>query len=108
MQSGAEPNSFAGDDTPSDGGVSGRLWTFAPDEFTVNCSMAALLSERFGTMWATGSRRSYDQHQVAGNFDTAGSGRAASSPRRSSVSRRAHRLRRQLAADGVLVRSSAS
>ena len=69
-----EPNSFAGDDDAvGRRAVKGRLVDPShPDEFTVNRSMAALLSERFGTR--VGDRfqvRSYDQHQVAGNFDTA-------------------------------------
>lgn len=68
-----EPNSFAGDDDAlGRRAVDGRLVDPGhPDEFTVNRSMAALLSELFGTR--IGDRfqvRSYDQDQVAANFDT--------------------------------------
>ena len=68
-----EPNSFAGDDDAVGRRViDGRLVDPShPDEFTVNRSMAALLSERFGTR--VGDRfqvLSYDQDQVAANFDT--------------------------------------
>ena len=68
-----EPNSFAGDDDAvGRRAVEGRLVDPGhPDEFTVNRSMATLLSERFGTR--VGDRfqvRSYDQDQVAANFDT--------------------------------------
>ena len=68
-----EPNSFAGDDDAvGRRAVEGRLTDPSnPDEFTVNRSMASLLSERFGT--SVGDRFhvvSYDQAQVASNFDT--------------------------------------
>jgi ABC-type lipoprotein release transport system permease subunit len=68
-----EPNTFAGDDDAvGRRAVQGRLTDPShPDEFTVNRSMASLLSERFGTR--IGDRFqvvSYDQDQVAANFDT--------------------------------------
>jgi len=69
-----EPNTFAGDDDAvGRRAVQGRLTDPSrPEEFTVNRSMASLLSERFGTR--IGDRFqvvSYDQAQVAANFDTA-------------------------------------
>jgi hypothetical protein len=69
-----EPNTFAGDDDAvGRRAVEGRLTDPAhPNEFTVNRSMASLLAERFGTR--VGDRFqvvSYDQGQVAANFDTA-------------------------------------
>ena len=68
-----EANPFAGDDDALGArAVEGRLTDpDSPNEFVVNRAMAALLKERFGTrVGDTFQVASFDQAQVAANFDS--------------------------------------
>ena len=68
-----EPNPFAGDDDAfGTRAVEGRLTDPAePNEFVVNRAMATLLRDRFGTRIGDSFQvASFDQAQVAANFDS--------------------------------------